>query len=264
MSFVSPYFNRPMWDKPHVLNRVANALFAVAALLVAYGLLWFVVRLPIFPLTEVHVIGETRHITREQVAAIVINELKGNFFTLDLVAGRRAFEKLPWVQEVNLRRRWPGRLEVHVVEHVALARWGNHALVNTRGEVFQAAFDGKLPTFLGPTGTSKEIAIQYEFFRRHLKALGGAPVLVKLTARRAWRVTLEGGPTIEIGREDIEARLNRYIDVHERTVGALRRRIDYVDLRYANGFAVRIPELKGEPVDTARNGASAKRKARRI
>jgi len=72
-------------------------------------------------------------------------------------------------------------------------------------------------------------------------------VLVQVTPRRAWRVKLEAGPTLELGREDVESRLARYLDVHERTVGALKRRVDYVDLRYTNGFAVRIPELKGEP-----------------
>ena len=149
--------------------------------------------------------------TRAQVETIVRNEMKGTFFTLNLPTVRRAFEKLPWVREVNLRRHWPARLEVTVIEHVPLARWGNVALVNTHGEVFQAAYDGKLPTFIGPPGTSKEIAIQYDFFRRNLAAIGATPVLVQLTPRRAWQVRLEGGPTLELGREDVEARLARFI-----------------------------------------------------
>ena len=251
-----------MWDSPQLLNRTANALFALAAVLIAYGAVWLVVRLPVFALREVHVIGDARHITRAQVEALVENELKGTFFTLNLSLARRAFEKLPWVREVNLRRRWPARLEVNVIEHVPLARWGSHALVNMQGEVFQAAYDGKLPTFAGPPGTSKEIAIQYEFFRRNLAALGTVPMHVQLSPRRAWLVKLDGGPTLELGREEVEARLGRYIEVYERTVGALRRRIDYVDLRYANGFAVRIPELKGELSESARSASSAKRRTK--
>jgi cell division protein FtsQ len=143
---------------------------------------------------------------------------------------------------------------VAIVEHVPLARWGSSALVNTHGEVFAAAYDGKLPIFNGPSGTSKEIAIQYDFFRRQLASVDAKPVMVQMTPRRAWQVRLENGPTIELGREDLEARLARYIHVHARTVGALKRRVDYVDLRYANGFAVRIPELKGE----AETGKAAK------
>jgi cell division protein FtsQ len=252
-----------MWDRPDILNRVANLLLVFAALLVAYGSVWWIVRLPMFALREVHITGEAHHVTRDQVQAIVNNELKGTFFTLSLPQLRRAFEKLPWVREVNLRRRWPAQLEVNVTEHVPLARWGNQALVNTHGEVFQAAFDGRLPTFTGPAGTAKEISIQYEFFRRSLSPLG-APVLVQLTPRRAWQVRLADGPTLELGREDIEARLGRYIQVHARTVAALKRRIDYVDLRYANGFAVRIPELKEDHSRHGNAAAGAKRRTKGI
>ena len=251
-----------MWDRPDLLNRVSNSLLALAALLAAYGAVWWAVRLPMFALREVYITGDARHVTRAQVEAIANNELKGTFFTLDLAQVRRAFEKLPWVREVTLRRRWPARLEVSVIEHVPLARWGNHALVNTHGEVFQAAFDGKLPTFVGPAGTAKEIAIHYDYFRRSLSALG-TPERVQLTLRRAWQVRLDGGPTLELGREDIEARLGRYVQVHERTVGALKRRVDYVDLRYANGFSVRIPELKGEHGDSAPPAASGKPRIKR-
>ena len=252
-----------MWDRPDILNRAANVLFALAVLFAAYGAVWFAVRLPMFALHEVQVVGGTSHVTRPQVEAIVKAGVQGTFFTMNLPQLRAAFEKLPWVREVTLRRRWPARLEVNVVEHVPLARWGNVALVNTHGEVFEAAYDGKLPTFSGPQGTSKEIAIQYDFFRRQLATIGSEPVTVQLTPRRAWQVRLQNGPTIELGRDDIEIRLARYLQVHERTVGALKRRIDYVDLRYADGFAVRIPELKGQPDDSGRNTGAAKPKPKK-
>jgi cell division protein FtsQ len=242
-----------MWDRPDLLNRAANVLIAGAVLLALYGAIWVVVRMPAFALREVRITGNTHHVTQAQVEVIVKGELRGTFFTLNLAQLRGAFEKLPWVREVNLRRRWPSLLEVAVVEHVPLARWGTDALVNTHGEVFHATYEGGLPTFIGPAGASKEIAIQYDFFRRNLLAINAAPVMVQLTPRRAWQVRLEGGPTLELGRENVEARLARYIQVHSRVIGALRRRIDHVDLRYANGFAVRIPGLKAEPVEKGVN-----------
>ena len=236
-----------MWDRPDILNRISNVLVALAVLLAVYAAVWHVVHLPQLALRELRITGDAGHVTRAQVEAIVKSELTGTFFTMNLPRMRAAFAKLPWVREASLRRRWPATLEVAIVEHVPLARWGTTALVNTHGEVFDAAYDGKLPIFNGPSGTSKEIAIQYDFFRRQLAPIEAKPVMVQMTPRRAWQVRIENGPTIELGREDVEARLARYIVVHERSVGALKRRIDYVDLRYANGFAVRIPGLKGEP-----------------
>lgn len=38
---------------------------------------------------------------------------------------------------MKVYRDWPDGLEVLVEEHVAMARWGNSALVNSYGEVFE-------------------------------------------------------------------------------------------------------------------------------
>jgi cell division septal protein FtsQ len=53
--------------------------------------------------------------------------------------------------------------------------------------------------------------------------------------------------TLELGRDEPDARLARFVAVHGRTLGALARagtRIEAVDLRYRNGFAARIPGFR--------------------
>ena len=156
-----------------------------------------------------------------------------------------------------LRRQWPDRLEVALEEHVPLARWGSTALVNTHGEVFAAASDQNMPLFAGPEASAKEIAIQFGYFRRRLAAIGQEPVEVQVSARRAWQLRLASGLTLKLGRERIEARLDRYIALYHRTIRPLQRRLDYVDLRYPNGFAVRVPELKTDPQPPRGSGRTA-------
>jgi cell division protein FtsQ len=246
-----------MWDRPDLLNAVANLLYVVAAALAAYAGTLAVANLPAFPLREVRIIEHPDRVTPAEVEAVV-RDLRGNFFTLDLAAARNAFERLPWVRRAAVRRHWPGRLEVAFEEHVPLARWGERALVNTHGEVFEGVHGGALPLFTGPAGTAKEIAIQYEYFRRALAEIGLAPGELHVSPRRAWQVKVQNGPTLELGREQIEARLARFVGAYGRTVARLERRIDYVDLRYSNGFAVRVPELAREKAPP-RTGAGRKR-----
>ena len=241
-----------MWDRPQVLNAGANALFAGAALLALYVGWISIARLPALALSEVRVSGELAHVSRKEIEGVVRRELKGNFLTLDLAATRAAFEKLPWVRRADVRRLWPARLEVALEEHVPLARWADTALVNTHGEVFAAPYSGELPVFIGPEGASREIAIQYHYFRRSLEAIRQTPVQVRLSPRRAWQVKLKSGLTLELGREQVEARLGRFVADYERTVGRLGRRIETVDLRYPNGFAVRLPELRLEKAQPRR------------
>jgi cell division protein FtsQ len=172
-----------MWDNAAALNRTAGMLHGAAALLIVYGCIHYVVHLPVFPLREIRVVGDVGHVTNEQVAAVIARELRGNFFTVDLAHAREAFEKLPWVRKVNVRRQWPDRLEVAVEEHRPLARWGSTALVNAHGEVFEAAISSTLPVFFGPDGTAAEVVARYAEFDRLLAPIGRKVVLITLSAR---------------------------------------------------------------------------------
>jgi cell division protein FtsQ len=232
-----------MWDDHRLLNGIANGLYAVATLLILYGVLMVIIALPIFPLREVQVTGRIAHTTRDQVQAIVAAQLKGTFFTLDLEAARAAFQRLPWVRQANVRRQWPDRLEVEIEEHVALARWRDTALVNTYGEVFEAATSELLPTFIAPDGTSAEVAQRYGDFRQLLSPLGKRLLQVLLSERRAWQLKLDDGDVLELGRERMAERLQRFVTAYGRTLAQLPARAYRVDLRYPNGFAVRTQQL---------------------
>ena len=230
-----------MWDRPDLLNRAASILYGLGALLALAAIAAVLLQLPVFALREIRLDVIPAHVTRHEIEREMRGAVRGNFFTLDLDAIRKAFERLPWVRTVELRRRWPDRLEVMLEEHVPLARWESKALVNTHGEIFSAAFDGALPQFAGPEAAAKEMAIQYEYFRRGLSTIGHRPVLVHVSPRRAWRLKLESGLTLELGREQIEARLSRFLGAYERALATLDHEVSHVDLRYANGFAVRVP-----------------------
>jgi cell division protein FtsQ len=242
-----------MWDKPEALNLIANLLYAVAFLLALYAGVMVVAQLSVFPLRELRVLGEPKLTAPADLEALVARELRGNFFTLDLARARKAFETLPWVRKADLRRHWPDRLEVRLEEHVPLARWGAIGLVSTQGEVFSASYEGELPVFAGPAGSAKEMAIQYAYFRKSLEPLGRVPTRVSVTARRAWTLQLDSGLTLELGRAEPEDRLARFVQNYGQAAALLGRRMQHVDLRYSNGFAVRVPEL-------ARAEAKEKRK----
>jgi hypothetical protein len=68
-------------------------------------------------------------------------------------------------------------------------------------------------------------------------------VLVTLTSlsmdeRGSWRLVLGTGQEIRLGRRDIDERLYRFFDVVAPALAPDLARVEYVDLRYTNGFAV--------------------------
>jgi len=246
-----------MWDNHRLLNRVANVLYAVGVVCVLYAVLMMVIRLPIFPLRHVSVSGQISHTTREQVDSIMREQVRGNFFTLDLERTRLAFEKLPWVRQANLRRAWPDRLEVLVEEHVAVARWRDIGLVNSYGEVFAAASNARLPVFAGPDGAAAEMVEHYRGFRELLLTVGREPLELRLSDRRAWALRSSDGYFLELGRQDMSARLARFVSGYEKAVAQLRPGIYRIDLRYPNGFAVRLPGLRWTAAATSQQRRDA-------
>lgn len=231
-----------MWDDARALSTGANLLFVVATLLMLYGTAQYVIHLPVFPIREIQVTGEAAHVTREQVEAVA-GEIRGNFFTVDLDRARAAFEKLPWVRKVNVRRQWPDCLEFEVEEHRPLARWGSTALVSAQAEVFEAAVNTTLPVMQGPQGSAPDVVAHYQEFERVLAPLGRRIQQLTLSERHAWVLQLDDGMVLELGRDNLQSRLAAFVAAYDQSVGRLPRRSAYVDLRYSNGFAVRASGL---------------------
>ena len=61
---------------------------------------------------------------------------------------------------------------------------------------------------------------------------------LRLNARGAWQVVLDSGLTLHLGRGDVAARLARFA-VAWPQLAARQTEPRHVDLRHANGFALR-------------------------
>jgi cell division protein FtsQ len=192
---------------------------------------------------EVVIKGDLQRVKREVPDVLVGRVMKGNFFTVDIRDVQSEFEKLPWVRSASIRRIWPDRLEVTLEEHVPLAHWGSGALVNDRGEIFKAEYEGDLPRFVGPAGSEKEMAAAYLQYQSQLQKVGRGVAEITMSARRAWTLKLDSGMVLALGRSDAQQRLERFVAV-EKLIPELKDRRGYVDLRYPSGFAVK---LLGQP-----------------
>jgi cell division protein FtsQ len=270
-----------MWDNPRLLNGISAGLLAVAGLLVSWGVYYSVVTSQLFPLRVVRVVAmqdadvALSRVTQEQLDEALAGRVSGNFFGLDLDGVRNTIGALPWVRKVAVRRAWPDRIDVAIEEHVVLARWGTDRLVNVQGEVFEGGITDRerleLPQLSGPAATERQVTARYRTFKSILEPLGAnlEPREVLLSGRYAWRLRLANGLVVELGRETgvdtaptaagpsgqapaplpVADRLSRFAASYPQTLGKLRRRLDYVDLRYPNGFALRVPEIMNPDSD---------------
>jgi cell division protein FtsQ len=229
-----------VWDNAPLLRSIANALFGLSLVLVLYGVVRFVLHLPVFPLRAVELTAAPQRVSHELLERAVREQVSGNFFTVDLERTRQVFEKLPWVRKVSVRRKFPWSLQVEVEEQVALAHWNGKELVNTHGEVFAGKVDEMLPVFIGQPDTSEQVTQMYGELNVALQPMKQQIAQISLSPRYAWQVKLDSGMVLELGREEMQQRLKRFVAVYPYSLAALARPASRVDLRYRNGFAAQM------------------------
>ena len=152
-----------------------------------------------------------------------------------------AVEQIPWVDRASVARRWPRALSVQVVEQTPVARWGEQGLLNVRGEVFvhdSRHIPPELPLLSGPEGQQAVMTGRYLAAAPRLVEAGLRLTRLTLDERGAWELALDNGVTLRLGREHVDARFDRFLTAGARIVASRAGEIEYVDLRYANGFAV--------------------------
>lgn len=242
-----------MWHNPRALNSMAGLLVVLAVALLLFAGVQALLRSALFPLREVTVRGTLSHTQRADIERATRERVRGNFFAVELAEVRAGLERLPWVRRVDVRRHWPDRLDVMIEEHRVLARWGDSALINQHGERFVAHFGGVLPVLEGPDWASGEVARRYRLFTQLLAPLGDPIEFVTLSARHAWQLRLASGLEIALGREggaqSLELRLTRFVAAVPQALARIQQRHTYVDLRYPNGFALRVPGVELQPTD---------------
>jgi cell division protein FtsQ len=238
-----------------LMNGVANAVFALAAAaLLALGVLWLT-RAPLFTIRAIQLDGDLGRNSVSTIRANAMPQVSGNFFSIDLQQGRAAFESVPWVRQAVVRRVWPNRLAVRLEEHRAAALWqgqddegsGNDRLVNSFGEVFVANVgdveDDGLPRLGGPEGSAAAMLAMYRRLQAVLEPREMQIAAMQLSGRGSWRIELDSGSTVELGRgseEEVAQRTERFVRTLAQVTGRYGQPLEYADLRHTDGYAVRL------------------------
>lgn len=218
--------------------RIATVVTAFAFLVAVYQVSALVLDRPIMAMD---IEAPLQRVTAMQIEAAVDPELTAGFISADLGAVRRRLESLEWVDMAVVRRRWPDRLQILVVEQIPAARWKGTGLLNVRGELFVTDarhIPAELPRLSGPEGTASEVASLYLAMNGRLIEAGLGLNSVELAPRGAWRLTLSSGVEVRLGRRDVDSRSERFLAVVTDVLTRREGQISYVDMRYSNGFSI--------------------------
>lgn len=207
-----------------------------------------------YPINSVRVETRLQNVSQEQIRNIVAAYAGEGFFQLNVDQIKQELELLAWVDSAAVKRQWPDKVVVQLLEHKPIAFWGDEGMINSRGELFfpelTSSKYGDLPVFIGPDGSSASMLQAFNEMNNNIVKTDEMITHLEMNARRAWKIELQNGMRLQLGRENFTARFNRFRDVYEQTVSKYIDVIELIDLRYTNGFSVQWregaqPEITG-------------------
>ncbi|GEM_PF-338340 len=178
-----------------------------------------------------HLIYEpTAHVDDETLRALLAIDAGTNILALEPTELGARLAQHPWVAEASVTRELPDTLEIEIVEHVpeALLLAGGFYLVNAEGRPFKALERGEGRELPIITGVDRELLAAEAGSPERAQAITevgfGLELLHTYQAKQRPRLgeihldedgsvtlyTAESGTALHLGRDDFEARLERW------------------------------------------------------
>lgn len=196
-----------------------------------------------FVVQRVDVMGEGR--LNEQDVLRAVNIRPGDyFFGVDLEQAQTRTESLPWVDRAVVRRLWPNRIVVQLVESKPYALWqkeGQLALVNETGVVIAPVVEtASLPSGLLHVvgeGAEREVALLEASLKAWPDIRNKINSAVYVSEKR-WDLILDGDVTIKLPKERVDVALASLSNLQAQTQ-VLDRKISAIDLRISDRISIR-------------------------
>lgn len=194
-----------------------------------------------FPIKTVKVYG-IHNVNQSEVQNLLLPLVRRGFFATNVDLIRERLLQAPWASDIFVRRAWPDEVEVTIIEKKAVARWNRLTLLSENGELFypkKETYPANLPDLIGPPGKHILMLDQYIKINRLLVPLHARISYLELTPSLVWKLVLDNGVTLQVGHKDLLTHLDHFVKVYPKIIGNRAKDVDYIDLRYPNGVAVK-------------------------
>lgn len=198
-----------------------------------------------FAIDHVRVPRNLRQVEPTAVRDAVAELLTPGLLMVDLTAVRERVLALPHVSEVRVRRVYPGRLDIHIVESAVVARLADGSLLAGDGRVIPAealSAEPDVPVVVAEAQERQAVLAFHGWAQAQLAGLGLDIVRLEIGSGGGLELTLSDQVRVRVGiggPSVWEPRWQRFVlSYEELRLKAGSRPIAQIDLRYTNGMAV--------------------------
>lgn len=198
-----------------------------------------------FAIDHVRVPRDLKHVSSVNVRDAVADLLAPGLLLVDLDAVRDRVLALPQVSEARVRRVYPGRIEIDIVEHEVVARLGDGSLLADDGREIaadQLEEEPDVPVVVAVAEDREAVLAFREWAQAELTGLGLDIVRLEVGPGGGLDLTLSDQVRVRVGSGGPDAwqpRWQRFVlSYEELRMKAGHRPIAQIDLRYTSGMAV--------------------------
>jgi len=195
-----------------------------------------------------------RQVSRESIFAAAGVTDHSSLLFLDVADARAKLEAIPWIAEATVRKLYPDRLLITVVEREAFALWqvqGKVSVIAADGTVLSAQVEPRLVTL--PFVVGNGAAAKARSFLAILDKFPAIRDSVRASiyvAERRWNLRLKHGIDVRLPETDVEGALGVLARL-DREKNLLSRDIVAVDLRNADRLAIRLSDAAAQAREEA-------------
>lgn len=202
-----------------------------------------------FKVKQVNLSGQN-HVTPQEILATAGIKPTTSILFVDADATRAELESLPWIASASVRKIYPDRIDIAIVEREAYALW------QINGQIKVIARDGmpiapysddpryvNLPIVVGE-GAEKRVVEIVEALAR-VPALRDQVRAAILVADRRWTLKLRNGIDVRLPEDGLDKALLQLADL-DRDKRLLTRDITIVDLRLPDRVVVRLSDAAAD------------------
>lgn len=202
-----------------------------------------------FKVKQVNLSGQN-HVTPQEILATAGIKSTTSILFVDADATRADLESLPWIASATVRKIYPDRIDIAIVEREAYALW------QVNGQIKVIARDGmpiapysddpryvNLPIVVGE-GAQKRVVEIVETLAR-VPALRDQVRAAILVADRRWTLKLRNGIDVRLPEDGLDKALLQLADL-DREKRLLTRDITIVDLRLPDRVVVRLSDAAAD------------------
>lgn len=251
-----------VWNSPKVMNSISIFCFVGIVFYVSYLFFSMVLSHSYFDLKNVILVVEnnkTPNVKKEDIYKIVNESLNGTALNTDLEQISFRILNNLWVSDVVVRRIWPNKMLVRVKENKLVAVFNKQTFLTEDGYLtriplsekskIEANGDCRLLEFEGPITAIPLMMKHALLFGNSLSEIGLNLKTLRLTEQYSWEVETVSKLLLRFGVNYSDSPINLRLKNFVRAFPKLKEnftnnlsannRIKYVDLRYAQGFAVK-------------------------